>query len=83
MSVTQMFSRCAPSETSRLRQASAAAPAPDATILTSDELLAGQPQRVEDGRGDDDRGAVLVVMEDRDLHALLAAAPRSRSIPAP
>ena len=34
MSVTQMFSRLAPSETSRLRQASAAAPAPEATIFT-------------------------------------------------
>ena len=39
--------------------------------MTSDKLLAVQPQRIGDGGGDDDRGAVLVVMEDRDLHALL------------
>ena len=34
MSVTQMLARLAPSDTRRLRQASAAAPAPEATILT-------------------------------------------------
>ena len=39
MSVTQMFSRLTPSETSRLRQASAAAPAPEATSLTSPIFL--------------------------------------------
>ena len=39
MSVTQMFSRFAPSETSRLRQASAAAPAPEVTILTVPSVL--------------------------------------------
>ena len=39
MSLTQMFSRFAPSETSRLRQASAAAPAPEATIFTSPIFL--------------------------------------------
>ncbi|MNT53793.1 hypothetical protein D3C72_1909000 [compost metagenome] len=32
------------------------------------DLLAGQFQAIEDGGGDDDRGAVLVVMEDRDVH---------------
>ena len=35
------------------------------------ELLAVQQQRVLDRRADDDRRAVLVVMEHRDLHALL------------
>ncbi len=39
MSQTQMFLRCAPSETSRLRQAIAAAPAPEQTILTSASFL--------------------------------------------
>ena len=32
--------------------------------------LADEPQPVADGGRDDDRGAVLVVMEDRDLHPL-------------
>ena len=71
MSVTQMFSRCAPSETSRLRQASAAAPAPEVTILTSAIFLPRELQRVDDRGADDDGGAVLVVVEHRDLHALL------------
>ncbi len=35
------------------------------------EPLAAQAQRVLHGGGDDDRGAVLVVMEHRDLHARL------------
>ena len=39
MSQTQMFSRLAPSETSRLRQAIAAAPAPEQTIFTSGSFL--------------------------------------------
>ncbi len=39
MSVTKMFSRRAPSDTSWLRQASAAAPAPEVTILTSAMFL--------------------------------------------
>ena len=34
------------------------------------ELLADNAQPVEHGGGDDDRGAVLVVMEHRNLHAL-------------
>ena len=39
MSQTKMFSRFAPSETSRLSEASAAAPAPEQTILTSSSGL--------------------------------------------
>ncbi len=35
------------------------------------DVLADHPQPVEDRRRDHDRGAVLVVMEDRDPHALL------------
>ena len=35
------------------------------------DLLAGELQPVEHRRGDDDRGAVLVVMEDRNAHARL------------
>ena len=39
MSQTVMFSRLAPSETSRLSEASAAAPAPEQTILTVSIVL--------------------------------------------
>ncbi len=39
MSQTVMFSRLAPSETRRLSEASAAAPAPEQTILTSPIVL--------------------------------------------
>ena len=63
-----MFSRGMPSLTSRPRQASAAAPAPEVTSLTSLDVLAADLQRVQDAGADDDRGAVLVVVEDRDLH---------------
>ena len=83
MSVTKMFSRFAPSETSRLRQASAAAPAPEVTILTSSMRLPASSSAFDDRRPDDDRGAVLVVVEDRDPHAAPSGAPRPRSIPAP
>ena len=37
------------------------------------DLLAGQFQRVEQAGAGDDGGAVLVVVEDRDLHGLAAA----------
>jgi hypothetical protein len=70
MSVTQMFSRGTPSSTSRSRQASAAAPAPEVTSLTSPMSLPTTFSAVEQRRADDDGGAVLVVVEDRDLHAL-------------
>ena len=83
MSVTQMFSRFAPSETSRLRQASAAAPAPEATILTSPIFLPVRCSAFCTAAADDDGGAMLVVMEHRDLHARLELVPRCRSIPAP
>ncbi len=39
MSVTVMFSRVAPSDTSRFRQASAAAPAPEVTILAAESCF--------------------------------------------
>ena len=39
MSQTQMFLRCAPSETRRFRHAIAAAPAPEQTIFTSGSFL--------------------------------------------
>ena len=54
-----------------MRQASAAAPAPDVTILMSSIVLAGEFQPVEHRGGDDDRGAVLVVVEDRNAHPRL------------
>ena len=58
-----------PSSTSSSRQASAAAPAPLHTSLTVADFLADDLEAVEDRGADDDRGAVLVVVEDRDLHA--------------
>ena len=47
------------------------------------DVLADHLQAVEDRRGDDDRRAVLVVVEHRDLHALAQLASRCRSTPAP
>ena len=47
------------------------------------QLLADQVQPVQDRGRDDDRGAVLVVVEHRDAHAGAQLAPRPRSIPAP
>jgi hypothetical protein len=52
------------------RSPSPAAPAPDITIRTSGELLADDPQRVGQRGQHDDRGAVLVVVEDRDVEQL-------------
>ena len=54
-------------------QAIAAAPAPLTTSLTSFERAAGQVERVDQAGGGDDRGAVLVVVEDRDVHQLAQA----------
>ena len=51
-------------------QAIAAAPAPFTTTLTSRELAAGEVAGVDQAGGGDDRGAVLVVVEDRDVHPL-------------
>ena len=47
------------------------APAPLTTTLISSMLLAHQLQRIHQRGAGDDRGAVLVVVEDRDLHRLL------------
>ena len=54
-------------------QAMPAAPAPLTTILIVFDPAAGQVQRVDQAGGGDDRGAVLVVMEDRDVHHLAQA----------
>ena len=70
MSATQMFCCGMPSSTSRSRQASAAAPAPEQTSFTSFQLLADDTQPVGDRGADDDRRAVLVVVEHGDLEAL-------------
>ena len=53
-----------------LRQAIAAAPAPEQTSLTVLDPLADDLQSIEDGGGSDNRGPMLVVVENRDLHAL-------------
>ena len=51
-------------------QAIAAAPAPFTTTLTSLSSRSGQVAGVDQAGGGDDRGAVLVVVEDRDVHPL-------------
>ena len=51
-----------------------AAPAPETTTRTSAELLADHPQRVGQRGQHADRGAVLVVVEDRDVEQV--AQPR-------
>jgi hypothetical protein len=56
--------------TSRSRQAMAAAPAPEVTSLMLPRSLRCQPHGVEYRRRHHDGGAVLVVMEDGDVHPL-------------
>ena len=63
-------------------QAIAEAPAPQKTTFDVVDLLADDLERVQERRRRDDRRAVLVVVEDRDLEPLLQRAPRSRSTPA-
>ena len=53
---------------SRIRAtATPAAPAPEITTRVLSRLAPGQPQRVRQRGERDDRGAVLVVVEDRDV----------------
>ena len=54
-------------------QASPAAPAPTITTCTSSAALADDLERVQQRRQHDHRGAVLVVVEDRDVERLLQA----------
>ena len=65
-----MFFGSRPSRTARSTHAIAAAPAPEQTSFTSAMFLPTSSQTVEHRRGGDDRGAVLVVVKDRNLHAL-------------
>ena len=51
-------------------QAMPAAPAPLQTSFVVFDVAAGELQRVDQAGGGDDRGAVLVVVEDRDVHQL-------------
>jgi hypothetical protein len=44
------------------------------TIRTSSIRFSDEAQRIEDGREHDDRGSVLVVVEDRDVEALAQSA---------
>ena len=48
-----------------------AAPAPLTTSLNFVDVAAGQLERVDEAGGGDDRGAVLVVVEDGDVEQLL------------
>ncbi len=54
-------------------QAMPAAPAPLHDEPRRRHVAAGQMQRVDQAGGGDDRGAVLVVVEDRDVHQLAQA----------
>ncbi len=65
-----MFSRLAPSVDQKIEAGERRGTRARRDDLDIGDLLAGQFQPVEDRGGDDDRGAVLVVMEDRDLHLL-------------
>ena len=57
---------------SRIRvTATPAAPAPETTTRVVSRSAAGQPQRVLERGERDDRRAVLVVVEDRDVEPLL------------
>ena len=47
-----------------------AAPTPETTIRTCDSDFPGHPQRVPQGGGHHDGGAVLVVVKDRDVQQL-------------
>jgi hypothetical protein len=63
-----MFSAGMPIGLDQLDAGDAAAPAPLQTSLVSLMSRSGQVQRVDQAGHGDDRGAVLVVMEDRDVH---------------
>ncbi len=54
--------------------ATPAAPAPDTTTVRSASVLVDDPDGAEQGGEGDDRRAVLVVVEDRDVEALLEPA---------
>ena len=71
MSVTMMFSGLSPSSISRVRQARAAAPAPAVTRRTLPMSLPTTRRPLRTAAAHHDGGAVLVVVEHRDLHALL------------
>ena len=53
-----------------------AAPAPLTTSFVVVDVAAGEMERVDEPGRRDDRRAVLVVMEDGDVHAARAGAPR-------
>ena len=54
-------------------QAMPAAPAPLTTSRVVVDVAAGQMQRVDQPGGGDDRRAVLIVVEDRNVHQLAQA----------
>ena len=70
MSVTHMFSRGRPSFSSTPRHDKRGGAGARHDELHLGDVLADQGERVQERGADDDRRAVLVVMEDRDRHAL-------------
>ena len=74
MSVTQMFSRLHAERHQQVEARERGGAGAGAHELHVRELLADDAQAVEHRGADDDRRAVLVVVEHRDLHALAALA---------
>ena len=64
-------------------QAMPAAPAPLQTSLRRLDVAAGEVERVDQAGGGDDRRAVLVVVEDRDVHQLAQALLDDEAVRAP
>ena len=71
MSLTQMFSRFDAERDQQVEAGERRRARAGGDDLDLADLLAGQVQRVLHRRRHDDRGAMLVVMEHRDLHARL------------
>ena len=71
-----MFSAGMPIALTSSMQAMPAAPAPLQTSFVVFDVAPGEMERVDQAGGGDDRRAVLVVMEDRDVHQLAEAASR-------
>ena len=69
LSATHMFCCWAPSESNTLRQAIAAAPAPETHDLHLRDALACLFQAVQNRRPHDDRRPVLIVVKYGDVHA--------------
>ena len=68
-----MFSRLHADRLDQLDAGDAGGAGAVADELRRRDVAAGEMQRVDQAGGGDDRGAVLVVVEDRDVHQLAQA----------